>query len=232
MNTIHLTQDNYQQYAPFDIVAVNVSFRKLYDKAKRVLHLDFDNPPPINDIVNAPAYASLDNAFDNDDWLMIESSLVVHDRTLTFRSYIHNSIKDEYLKYTGGELRWDHLIVEGILVHHQRVTLTSKDYKDFVPRKMMAYHSDGEAIDEYGNWFGLYGIRTEEKWAVFSNLDDFMSDLEKNFFHTGLGTGMWVDKSIAQRFKDETQKINYPQGGVRLLYTQWKELVWKIVNEK
>ncbi len=88
---------------------------------------------------------------------------------------------------------------------------------------------DYEVIDEYGEWFYLDGISEDRIQVVFPNHKDFTFKSDDTFFHMGLGTGMWVDKSIAQRFKEETQKINYPQGGVRLLYPQWRELFWKFV---
>lgn len=238
MDYILLNINNCQQYAPFDIVAVDVSFRKLYDKAVRVFQLDYDNPPPISEIVNAPAGASLESAFDNDDWLMIESRLVRPDFTVSNKRYIHNSIKDGYLKRTKGTIIWNPHYLYELLVGHQRITLTNENYKDYVPRRVIAFASlygsspDYEVIDEYGEWFYLDGISEDGVQAVFPNHNDFTFMSDETFFHMGLGTGMWVDKSIAQRFKEETQKINYPQGGVRLLYPQWKELVWKIIDGK
>lgn len=239
MNVYHLSIDNYQQYAPFDIVAVDVPFRKLYDKAVRVFQLDYDNPPPISEIVNAPIGASLENAFDNDDWLkIIDHELVKPDFTMAIKRYIHNSVKDEYLKRTKGSIVWNPHYLYELLVGHQCITLTNENYKDYVPRRVIAFASlygsspDYEVIDEYGEWFYLDGISEDGVQAVFPNHNDFTFKSDETFFHMGLGTGMWVDKSIVQRFKEETQKINYPQGGVRLLYPQWKELVWRIIDGK
>ena len=231
----HLSKDNYLQYAPFDIVAMDESFRKLYDRSVRLFQLDFNNPPPIDEIINTSKGASLGEAFESNDWFKIEQEWVHNGKTFNFKRYIHISIKDEYLKYTGGELRWDSDIVYGILVHHQMVTLNRENYKDFAPRRMMAI-ADGrgfpcEIIDEYGEWF-LGELPDENLRKVFTNYDDFTFECDETFFHMGLGTGMWVDKSIAQQFKEETQKIYYPQRGVHLLYPQWRELVWKIVDAK
>lgn len=45
-----LPNNNYQQFAPFDIVAVNETFRKLYDRSGKVYQLDYDNPPPLYEL--------------------------------------------------------------------------------------------------------------------------------------------------------------------------------------
>lgn len=230
MITINLSKDNYQQYAPFDIVAVDESFRKLYDRSVRVFQLDFDTPPPIDEIINASKEATLSEAFDNDDWLKIEK-MTTRAPQKPFRYFIHNSIKDEYLKNTGGELRWDSLIVCGLLVHHQRITLTSKNYKDFAPRRMMAMASEHEIIDEYGDWFWLNKIKVEEARTVFSNYDEFKYERDETFFHMGLGTGMWVDRSIVDKFREETAKLGYPDRGNHILHPVWNELVWKIIED-
>ena len=230
MNVYHISKDNYQQYAPFDIVAVDESFRKLYDRSVRMFRLDFDNPPPVDEIISGSKGATLGEAFDNDEWLKIEK-MTTRAPQKPFRYFIHNSIKDEYLKYTGGELRWDSQIVYGILVHHQRTTLTSKNYQDFALRRMLAMSSEYDVIDEYGDWFWLNRIKTDEVRAVFSNYDEFNFNRDETFFHMGLGTGIWVDRSIVDQFREETTKLGYPDRGNHILHPVWNELVWKIIEE-
>lgn len=237
MDYILLNINNYQHYTPFDIVAVDVSFRKLYDKAVRVFQLDYDNPPPISEIVNAPAGASLESAFDNDDWLMIESRLVRPDFTVSNKRYIHNSIKDGYLKRVNGKIVWNPRYLYELLVGHQRITLTNENYNDYVPRRMMAFASlygsmpDYEVIDDYGEWFYLDGISEDRIQVVFPNHKDFTFKSDETFFHMGMGTGMWVDRSIADLFRAETGKIGYSKRGNHILHNVWKELVWKIIKK-
>lgn len=98
-----LPNNNYQQFAPFDIVAVNETFRKLYDRSGKVYQLDYDNSPPLNAIVDCPKDAALADDFENDDWLKMEHDIVRSDNSkIHFMRFIHNSIREAYLRRTNG----------------------------------------------------------------------------------------------------------------------------------
>lgn len=232
-----INNDNHLQYTPYDIIAVDESFRKFYDRSGRVYQLDIDNPPPLNRIVECPEGTTISNAFDNDDWLRIEHDFVNSKRAVThFRHYIHKSIREAYLTRTEGKLVWEPQYVYEIVVGHQRVTLTNNNFREFSPRMMMAFADSGyyEIIDENGDWFLLGKISRENLEAVFPNYKDFKFERDESFFHMGLGTGMWVDKSIVQRFAIEAQKI-YTNNGSQarapyLLHPIWKETVWRLLS--
>ena len=119
---------------------------------------------------------------------------------------------------------------------------------DFSPRKMIAYASlyGGvppyiEIIDEYGEWFYLDNITKSEVQKMFTNYNEFSFEQDDTFFHMGLGTGMWVDKSIVEPFSKEAERI-YSDGKPPLpdgrkiylpgnLHENWKEVVWRIIKE-
>ncbi len=240
MNTIDLTFENYQQYAPYDIVAVDESFRKLYDRKCVVFRLDYDTPPPVGELFNCEKGATLEEALCNENWLKIESSIQRHELTKTFRHFIHNSIKDEYLERNNGENKWSAQVLYETLFHKHRIKLTSKNYKDFTPRRIMAKASlcssctAMEYIDEYGEWFTLGRIKEEELYYVFTNFNDLNHEREETFFHMGLGTGMWVDKSIADKFRAEVDRVcpGYFDRRPYLLHPVWNEIVWSVLESK
>ncbi|MBO4752810.1 MAG: hypothetical protein J5526_08755 [Bacteroidales bacterium] len=229
---MYINKENYRQYSPFDIVAVDESFRSLYDRSNVVYKLDSGNPPAPSDILGVSKETTWGEAFNNDDWLQINTSY--KDRIA--RCFIHKSIKDEYLKRTNGELKWDSHFVYEVLVNKHRVEISSRNYKDFTPRKIMAIADEGggfgNLIDEKGEWFYLGSIIEEELMTVFPNFDDLLSHAKENFFHMGLGTGMYVDMSILDEFRNEVEKTCCPNGVYAnfLLRPQWKELVWKVVD--
>lgn len=231
---------DYQQYAPYDIVAINESFYKLYDRKNRVFLLKDLTVLPMDIAFHCPAGTTWKEALKNGDWQEIVTPLV--RRAGPFHSFIHNSIKDEYLKRSNGELIWSSQFVYEVIVNKHRVKLTNKNYMDFVPRKMMAIHSDGEIIDEYGGWFSMGVFSSVVLQAVFSNYTDFTFKRDETFFHTGLGTGMWVDCSIAEAFAVEADKVYYCDGIVNFdgtlrmqvwkLHPVWRELVWGVLDSK
>ena len=128
-----------------------------------------------------------------------------------------------------------------------RVTLTSNNYMDYSPRKMIAFASlysggpDYEIIDEYGGWFYLDTIRKSEVQKVFPNYNEFTFGRDDTCFNMGLGTGMWVDKSIVEPFSKEAERIysdgmpSLPDGTKKRwpinLYPVWREVVWGIIND-
>lgn len=236
MVTVNLTQDNYRQYAPYDIVVVNESFRKLFDRRCVVFKLDYDTPPPVGDLFNCDKDTTLEDALCNENWMKIESTINRPQFTATIRYFVHNSIKDEYLERNNGKVKWDEQIVYETLVHRHRINLTSHNYKDFTPRKIMAIAGTGitEIIDEYGDWFLLGRITEDELNSVFANNCDFNFEHDETFFHMGLGTGMWVDKSIVNEFRAEVDRVckGYFDNRPYLLHPVWNEIVWSVLEKR
>lgn len=127
-----------------------------------------------------------------------------------------------------------------------RVTLTSNNFYSYSPRKMLAFASlysggpDNEIIDEYGEWFYLDNITESEIQQMFPNYNEFTFGWDDTYFHMGLGTGMWVDRSIVERFSQEAERIYFegvpplPDGTKRRwprnLYPVWREVVWGIID--
>ena len=81
------------------------------------------------------------------------------------------------------------------------------------------------------------------QWILLSsNYTDFTFKRDETFFHTGLGTGMWVDRSIAEAFAVEADKVYYRDGIVNFdgtlrmqvwkLHPVWRELVWGVLDSK
>ena len=191
---IHLDSNtNFQQYAPFDIVAVDESFRKLYDRKNRLFQFEDKNTLPLDLIFNCTEKDTWEDVLNNGDWFKIETSF----RERVFRRYIHRSIEEEYLKRTNGLLEWDPQFVYEVIVDKHRVTLTSNNYIDYSPRKMLAFASlpHYEIIDEYGAWFFLDSITVSELQSIFSNYNDFKFERDETFFHMGLGTGMCMERT-------------------------------------
>lgn len=198
---IHLDNNtDYLQYAPFDIIAVDESFHKLYDRKNRLFQYDDHNDLPLELLFNCAKKGTWEEAMNNGDWLKIETS--IRNGSIVIRRFIHNSIEEEYLKRTNGLLKWNPDFIYEIIVDKHRVTLTSNNYIDYSPRKMIAYASlcsscpSFEIIDEYGGWFYLDTIMESEIQKVFPNYNEFTFRRDDTFFHMGLGTGMWVDRSI------------------------------------
>lgn len=238
-----ISKDNYAEYAPYDIVAVDEWFHKLFDRNGTIYQLDYGNPPSPSDILGCVEGTTWANAFDDGNWVKIEKVISLRCQEVTFRHFIHKSISKEYLERTNGRLEWDHLFVYEILVGHRRVILSRNNYSEFSPRKMMAFADlycslpDNDIIDESGNWFHLDDISDEQLLSVFPNYKDFTCERDETFFHMGLGRGMWVDKSIAEEFGIEAQKIyndncKQERRSPHLLYPVWKETVWKILSRK
>lgn len=244
---IHLDSNtNFQQYVPYDIIAVDESFHKLYDRKNRLFQFEDKNTLPLELLFNCTEKDSWDDALNNDEWLKIETS--IRGGSIVNRHFIHNSIEEEYLKRTNGLLEWKPQFIYEVIVDKHRVTLTSNNYMDYSPRKMIAYASlysggpDYEIIDEYGEWFYLDNIMKSEVQKIFPNYNEFSFGWDDTFFHMGLGTGMWVDKSIVDPFSKEAEII-YSGGMPPLLdgtkrrnpsnlYPKWKEIVWSIIGSK
>lgn len=236
---------NYQQYAPYDIIAVDESFHKLYDRKNRLFRYDSLNTLPLGLLFNCAEKDTWEDVMNNGDWLKIEES--IRERSMVLRHYIHKSIEEEYLKRTNGLLKWNPDLIYEIIVNKHRVTLTSSNYIDYSPRKMIAFASlySGvpyyEIIDEYGGWFYLDTIKESEIQKVFPNYNEFTFGRDDTFFHMGLGTGMWVDKSIVDPFSKEAERIYsdgvppLPDGTKkkwpRNLYPVWREVVWGIIGD-
>ena len=234
---------NYQQYAPYDIIAVDESFHKLYDRKNRLFRYDDLNTLPLELLFNCAEKDTLEDAMNNGDWLKIETS--IRNGSIVIRRFIHKLIEEEYLERTNGLLKWNPDFIYEIIVDKHRVTLTSNNYMDYSPRKMIAFASlysggpDYEIIDEYGEWFYLDKITRIEVQSMFPNYNDFK--LERTFFHMGLGTGMWVDRSIVELFSQEAERIysigmpQSPDGTKkrwpRNLYPVWREVVWGIIDD-
>ena len=241
---IHLDSNtDYQQYVPYDIIAVNESFRKLYDRRNKVFQFESIYSLPLDILFHCKEGTTWEEVLNNDDWVEIRSSV----RDMIFRSFIHESIKEEYLKRTDGVLKWKPQFIYEIVVNKHRVTLDSNNYKDFTPRKIMAIASlngggpISEIIDEYGEWFYLsHQIKYSELQFVFSNYNEFKFERDDTFFHMGLGTGMWVDRSIVEPFSIEAEHIYsggkppLPDGTKKRspgnLHPVWREVVWNIIN--
>jgi len=242
---IHLDNNtDYQQYAPYDIIAVDESFRKLYDRRNILFRFDDPNSIPLRAIFHCANEIIWEDVFNNDNWIKIETS--IRERSMVFRYFVHKSIEEEYLKRTNGLLEWEPQFIYEIIVDKHRVTLTSNNYMDYSHRKMLAYASlqgSCEVIDEYGEWFHLDGITVRELQSIFPNYNEFKFERDDTFFHMGLGTGMWVDWSIVEPFSKEAERIysggmpQLPDGMKRRnssnLYPKWREVVWGIIyNEK
>lgn len=243
---IYLNRDtNYQQYAPYDIIAVDESLHKLYDRKNILFRFDDLNHLPMELLFGCSGNVTWDDTLNNEDWFKIETS--IRGRSMVFRHYIHKSIEEEYLKRTNGLLEWNPRFVYEIIVDKHRVTITSNNYIDYSPRKMIAYASldsswpVSEIIDEYGGWFYLDKITSIEVQRMFPNYNDFNFERDETFFHMGLGTGMWVDRSIVEPFSKEAENIYsgglppLPDGTKRRnpsnLYPKWKEIVWAIIKK-
>ena len=243
---IHLDNNvDYLQYVPYDIIAVDESFHKLYDRKNRMFQYDDHNDLPLELLFNCAEKDTWEDVMNNGDWLKIESS--IRNGSIVIRRFIHKSIEEEYLKRTNGLLKWYPEFIYEIIVNKHRVTLTSNNYMDYSPRKMIAFASlySGvpyyEIIDEYGGWFYLDTIMESEVQKVFPNYNEFTFGRDDTFFHMGLGTGMWVDKSIVEPFSKEAERIYsdgmppLPDGTKkrwpRNLYPVWREVVWGIIND-
>lgn len=238
---IHLDSNtNFQQYVPYDIIAVDESFHKLYDRRNRLFRFDDINTLPLELLFNCTEKDSWEDVLNNGDWFKIETSF----RERVSRHYIHKSIEEEYLKRTNGVLEWDPQFIYEVIVGKHMVTLSSDNYIDYSPRKMLAYASLSgyEIIDEYGEWFSLDRITVVELQRIFPNYIDFKFERDDTFFHMGLGTGLWVDRSIVELFSKEAERI-YSGGMPPLLdgtkrrnpsnlYPKWKEIVWSIIGSK
>lgn len=239
---IHLeSTTNHRQYAPYDIIAVNESFHRLYDRKNRLFRYDDHNNLPLVLLFNCTEKDTWEDVLNNGDWFKIETSF----RERISRHYIHKSIEEEYLKRTNGLLEWEPQFIYEIIVDKHRVTLTSNNYMDYSHRKMLAYASlqgSCEVIDEYGEWFHLDGITVRELQSIFPNYNDFKFERDETFFHMGLGNGIWVDRSIVEPFSKEAKRIYsggmppLPDGTERRnpsnLHPKWKEVVWGIIDTK
>ena len=242
---VHLDiNTNFQQYAPFDIVAVDELFHKLYDRRNKLFQFYDPNNLPLGELFHCIDEITWEAVFNNDDWIKIETS--IRGGTIVNRHYIHKSIEEEYLKRTNGLLEWEPRFIYEVIVDKHRVTLTSNNYKDYSPRKMIAYASLDSAgsvyeiIDEYGEWFYLDDITESEVQRMFPNYKEFKFERDDTFFHMGLGTGMWVDMSIVEPFSKDAEfiysggKPPLPDGTKRRtpsnLYPKWKEIVWDVIE--
>lgn len=242
---IHLDSNtNFQQSVPYDIIAVDESFHELYDRKNRLFRYDDQNILPLELILKCTEKDTWEAVLNNGDWFKIETLF----RERVYRQYIHKSIKEEYLKRTNGLLEWEPQFIYEVIVDKHGVTLTSNNYMDYSPRKMIAFASlysagrDYEIIDEYGEWFYLDNIMDSEVQKIFPNYNEFSSRRDYTFFHMGLRTGMWVDRSIVDPFSKEAEII-YSGGMPPLLdgtkrrnpsnlYPKWKEIVWSIIGSK
>lgn len=247
---IHLNNNsNYRQYAPYDIIAVDETFHKLYDRRNRLFRfddLDDHNNLPLGLIFHCAENTTWEEVLNNSDWLKIETPLRRSSCVNVNRRFIHKSVEEEYLKRTNGDLIWSPQFVYEVIVNKHRVTLTSENYKDFMPRRMLAISSVenpiSEIIDENGGWFFIDGIKMSELQSVFSNWDDFKFETDDTFFHMGMGTGMWVDRSIVAPFSKDAERI-YSGGkpplpdGTKIvirgnLHPVWREVVWGIIESR
>ena len=242
---IHLDSNtNFQQYVPYDIIAVDESFHQLYDRKNRLFQFEDKNILPLELLFNCTEKDSWEAVLNNGDWFKIETLF----RERVYRQYIHKSIEEEYLKRTNGLLEWEPQFIYEVIVDKHRVTLTSNNYMDKKKKKMIAFASlysggpDYEIIDEYGEWFYLDNIMKSEVQKIFPNYNEFSFGGDFTFFHMGLGTGMWVDRSIVDPFSKEAEII-YSGGMPPLLdgtkrrnpsnlYPKWKEIVWSIIGSK
>ncbi len=130
---------NYQQYAPYDIIAVDESFHKLYDRKNRLFQYDDHNDLPLELLFNCAKKGTWEEAMNNGDWLKIETS--IRNGSIVIRRFIHKSKEEEYLERTNGLLKWNPDFIYEIIVDKHRVTLTSNNYMDYSPRKMIAFAS-------------------------------------------------------------------------------------------
>ena len=103
---VHLdNSSNYQQYAPYDIIAVDESFHKLYDRKNRLFQYDDHNDLPLELLFNCAKKGTWEEAMNNGEWLKIETS--IRNGSIVIRRFIHKSIEEEYLERTNGLLKWN-----------------------------------------------------------------------------------------------------------------------------
>lgn len=80
MITINLSKDNYQQYAPFDIVAYH-ELSVAIDRTKRVFK--FEEGVPRHEIFHYPKGATISEAFKEGEWHRqhtgLGTEMLVHD---------------------------------------------------------------------------------------------------------------------------------------------------------
>ena len=114
---IHLDSNtNFQQYAPYDIIAVDESFHKLYDRKNRLFQFKDNNTLPLELLFNCTEKDTWEDAMNNGDWLKIETS--IRNGSNIIRQFIHKSIEEEYLKRTNGRLEWEPKFIYEIIVNN------------------------------------------------------------------------------------------------------------------
>lgn len=110
---IRLNIDNYQQYAPFDIVVWH-EMNELIDRSGKIFRLgrvDDVPPAPLNEIMHCEKGARLIDIFNDSEWVDFHTGLGTG-------GMMHRSISDEFFRRTEGmhvsEVRgcWRDIVLE------------------------------------------------------------------------------------------------------------------------